>query len=215
MRLAGRRLGDLNVNVAETAELLDRRVWIFERLAVPAVLVLDRLDALALDRARHDHRRAACRLSRFLVGAIDLLDVVSVDLDRIPAEGPRALDIDARVPADHGLPALAQPVHVDDGGQIVELVVRRMLVRLPHRSLRHLAVAAEHPDARRKPVEVLGGEPHPDADRQALAQRASRNVHPRDQRSRVSLEHAAELAVREQLVVGDRPDGSEDCVVER
>src|SRR5216683_1939150 len=30
-----------------------------ELLAMPAVLVLDRLDSLALDRARHDHRRAA------------------------------------------------------------------------------------------------------------------------------------------------------------
>ena len=133
-------------DVADAAELLDRRVWVVERLAVPAVLVLDGLDALALDRAGHDHRRAACRLRRFLVRAVDLLDVVSVDLDRIPAEGSRALDIDARVPADHGLAALAEPVHVDDRSEVVELVVRRVLVGLPDRALRHLAVAAEHPD---------------------------------------------------------------------
>ena len=95
VRLAGLRLCDLDADVADAAELLDRRVGIVERLAVPAVLVLDGLDALALDRARHDHRRAAGRLCRFLVRAIDLLDVVSVDLDRVPAERARALDVHA------------------------------------------------------------------------------------------------------------------------
>ena len=53
---ASPRLGlrDVDRDVAQPAELLDRRLGVVERLAVPAVLVLDRLHALALDRARDD-----------------------------------------------------------------------------------------------------------------------------------------------------------------
>ena len=141
------RLRDVDMDVADAAELLDRRVRVVERLAMPAVLVLDGLDALALDRAGHDHRGASFCLCCLLVRPVDLLDVVPVDLDRVPPERSRALDVHARVPADHGLAALTEPVHVDDRSEVVELVVRRVLVGLPHRALRHLAVAAEHPDA--------------------------------------------------------------------
>src|SRR5262245_16886985 len=42
------RLGDVDLDVANAAELLDRLVRIVKRLAVPARLVFDRLDALAL-----------------------------------------------------------------------------------------------------------------------------------------------------------------------
>src|SRR5205809_612152 len=40
------RLGDLDDDVADAPELLDRLRGVVERLAVPAQLVLDRLDAL-------------------------------------------------------------------------------------------------------------------------------------------------------------------------
>ena len=89
-----------------------------------------------------------------------------------------------------------------------------MLEGLPHRAFGHLTVAAEHPDTGGQAVEVLGGESHANADRQALSERARGHVHPRDQRGRMSLEHAAELAVREQLLVTNGSDGAQDRVVE-
>jgi len=50
---------------------------------------------------------------------------------------------------------------------------------------------------------VLRGEPHADADRQALPERSCRDVHPRNQRSRMSFEDAPELAVCQQFIVAD------------
>jgi hypothetical protein len=80
-------LGHVDLQVALATELLHRRLGLVERLAVEAVLVLDRRDALALDRARDDRRRPAGRGLGLDVGAVDRLDVVAVDLDRMPAVG--------------------------------------------------------------------------------------------------------------------------------
>ena len=215
MRLARLRLRHRDRDAPHSAELLDRRIGVVERLAVPAVLVLDRLDTLALDRARDDHRRPALRLLGLRVRALDLLDVVTVDLDRVPAEGPRALDVHLGVPADHRLAALAEPVDVDDRGQVVELVVRRVLEGLPHRALRHLTVAAQHPDAGGQAVELLCSEAHAHADWQTLSERAGRHIHPGDERRWMSFEDAAELAVREQLLVVDHAGRAKDRVEER
>src|SRR5581483_9919137 len=48
------RLRHIDQDVANAAELRDRLVRVVERLPVPARLVLDLLDALALDRLRND-----------------------------------------------------------------------------------------------------------------------------------------------------------------
>ncbi len=191
-------------DVPLAAELCDRLLGVVERLAVPARLVLDRLDALALDRARDDHRRHALHRGGLAVGALDRADVVAVDLDRVPAERLRPVRVRVEVPAVHRLAALAELVHVDDRGQVVEPVEGGVLERLPHRALGHLAVAAEHPDAVRQLVELLAGERDPDRERQALAERPGRDVDPRDLRRRVALQPAAEVAEGEQLLVRDR-----------
>jgi hypothetical protein len=182
---------------------------------VHAFFVLDSLHALALHCLGDDHRRAPLGGGRLGVGAVDRLDVVSVDRDRVPAERLRTRDVRVEVPAVHRLAALAEPVDVDDRGQVVEPAVSRMLERLPHRALGHLAVAAEHPDAVREPVEALAGEGDADAVREALSERAGGDVDPRDFRSRVALEPTAERAEREQLLVPDRPCGLEDRIEER
>src|SRR5207249_10082052 len=96
------------------------------------------------------------------------------------------------VPAVHGLAALPEPVDVDDGGQVVEPVEGRVLERLPHRALGDLAIAAKHPDAVRKPVELLAGERDPEAVRKSLPERAGRDIDPRNLGSRMSLQPAAE-----------------------
>jgi hypothetical protein len=198
------RLRDVHDDVAHAAELLDRLVRVVERLAVPTGLVLDLLHALALDRLCDDHGRLSRGLCSFCVGAIDRLDVVAVDLDRVPAEGAGAVGVGIEVPAVHCFAALAEPVDVDDRGQVVEPVEGRVLESLPHRPLGDLAVATQHPDAVRQPVELLPGDRHPDAVRQTLPQRAGRDVDPRDLRRRVTLEPRAERAEREQLLDVDR-----------
>src|SRR6266545_7982717 len=57
-----------------------------------------------------------------IVRAIDRLDVVPVDLDRLPPERMRTVAVDVEIPTDHRLAPLAEPVDVDDRGQVVELV---------------------------------------------------------------------------------------------
>src|ERR671922_182014 len=134
-RLARVRLLHLDPDVPVAAELLDDLVGVLERLAVPAVLVLDLLRALALDRARHDHDGLAGDLERLGVRAVDHLDVVAVDLDRVAAECARPVRVRVEVPAVHRLAALAEPVDVEDPDEVVELVVGRVLERLPLRAL--------------------------------------------------------------------------------
>ena len=56
------------------------------------------------------------------VGGVDCLDVVAVDLDRVPAERLEPARVRGEVPAVHRLAALAEPVDVDDRGEVVELV---------------------------------------------------------------------------------------------
>jgi hypothetical protein len=171
MRLALEvRLRHVDDDVADAAELLDRGLGIVERLAVPALLVLDRLHTLALDRLGDDHRRRSLGRDRLCERRIDRLDVVAVDLDRVPAESLGPLRIRVEIPAVHRLSALAEPVDVDDRGQVVELLVGAVLEGLPHRALGHLAVTAECPDPVRKLVEPLAGQRDADRKGKALAE---------------------------------------------
>ena len=213
----GARVGllHLDLDVPVAAELLDDLVRVVERLAVPPVLVLDLLRALALDRAGHDDDGLPGRRERLRVRAVDRLDVVAVDLDRVPAEGARPVRVRVEVPAVHRLAALAEPVDVDDRDEVVELVVRAVLERLPLRALGDLAVAEEHPDAERKPVELLPGERHADAVRQALAEGAGGDVDPGDPRRRMPLEHAPELPVGREVLDGESARGAVHPVEER
>ena len=189
---------------ADPAELLDRRLGIVEGLSVPAVLVLDRLHSLALHRLGDDHGRPPRCRDRLRVGRVDRLHVVPVDLDRVPAEGLGPLRVGVEVPAVHRLATLAEPVDVDDRRQVVELLVGAVLEGLPHRALRHLAVAAQHPDAVREPVEPLPGERDADGEGKALPERPGRDIDPREDRNRMPFELAAELSKGEELLVRDR-----------
>ena len=177
-------------------ELRDRGVRVVERLAVPAGLVRDGLDAVALLRPRDDHRRAPAGGEGRGECRIDRRDVVPVDLDRLPAERLRPNAVRIEIPAVHRLAGLAEPVDVDDRGQVVERVEAGVLERLPDRALGHLGVAAQAPDPIRKPIQLLAGERDAHRDRQALTQRSSRHVDPRQDRRRVPLDPAAELAGR-------------------
>jgi hypothetical protein len=167
---AALRLGHLDGEVAPAAQLLDGGLGVLQRLAVGPVDVLHRVDALALDGTGHDGGRPAAGGDRLLVGLLDGGDVVAVDLDGVPAEGAQPLGVGAGVPAVAGLLGLAQAVHVEDGGEVVEVGEGRLLERLPHRPLGQLAVAGQHPHPVRQPVQVLSGQRQADADRQPLAE---------------------------------------------
>jgi hypothetical protein len=130
------------LQVARPTELRDRMLRILERLAVLIRQVLDRLDAAALERPRHDRGRNASGELGLPEGRVDRLDVVSVDRYGPPAECARPLDVAVEIPAVHRLARLTEPIDVDDRHEVAELLVRSVLERLPHRALRHLAVAA-------------------------------------------------------------------------
>jgi hypothetical protein len=159
-----RGLCNLHRQITLAAELLDRLLGIIERLAVLTRLVLHGLDAATLLRAREDHARAAGRLDRVAVGAVDRVEVVSVDLDRVPPERLGAVSVALDIPAQHRLACLRAPVDIDDRGQTVQPLPPRVLEGLPDRTLRHLRISAQHPDPLGQAVQQLAGDRDADSD---------------------------------------------------
>src|SRR5690606_13773545 len=102
-----------------TAELSDRLVGVGQWLAVRALAVGNRRDAGTLDRTGEDGGGPG-RFGSFDVRPIDGLDVVAVDLDGVPVERGETAGVRPGVPAVPGGSALAEPVNVDDGNQVVE-----------------------------------------------------------------------------------------------
>ena len=204
--LEGARLGrrsDLHPQRTDSAELGDRRLGVGERLAVLVRLVLDRLDPGALLGAGEDHGGLLGRQG-MVIGFLDRGVIVAVDLVHVPAAGAGAGRERCGVPLVHGRAALAEPVDVDDRDQVPELGLAGVLEGLPHRALRQLRVPAEDPDPKVRRFEPGAGERDADRDRQALAERAGRDVDPGDLRGRVALHARAVLAEAEQLLVVDR-----------
>ena len=211
----GLRPRDVDDNVALAAELGDRRRGIVQRLAVPTFFVLDCLNSLAFDRPGNDHSRAPVYRERFLIRAVDGLDVVAIGLDRCPAERlGAAANVGREIPAVHCLAALAEPVHVENRDQVVEFIERGVLERLPHRALGRLAVSAQHPYARGRVLQ-LPGERDADGDREALPRGPRFEVHPREDWGWMPLKARADTAERQQLSVGDRAARLVDGVEQR
>ena len=205
--------------MAFPAELLDRSCshvgW--ERLAVPAVLVLDLREALALDRLREDDRRrlgisVLCRRKC----TVDRRKVMAVDHDRTRSESLHSPRIRLQIPLELGRAALAEAVDVGHHYQVRQLVIGRLVDCLPDRTLGQLAVAAEHPDPERRVFEVLTRKSDAHAVRQPLTQRAGRHVHPWQHRRRMPFEPLAEPPVPgHELLVAHHPDGFVERVEQR
>jgi hypothetical protein len=86
---------------------------------VPAVLVLDLGEPAALDGpGQHDCRLAAAAIGGRAERLVDGGEVVPVDLDHSCAECRGPAVIGAQVPLQLSGAALAQPVHVDDRGEV-------------------------------------------------------------------------------------------------
>ena len=188
---------------------------VVERLPVHARPIGDGTDAAALDGSGHDRCRAADRGHRFGVRGIDGADVMSVDLDRVPAYRREPPRVGAKVPAVHRLPGLPETVDVEDRDQVVEACHGRVLETLPHRALSQLAVARQDPDTIRQTIQALAGESDAHPDRQSLAERSRGDIDPGQHRRRMPLKAAAALSVRQQRLVVDRAGGAVQGVQQR
>lgn len=183
-----------------------------QRLAVPALVVGDLRDALALHGPGHDDG------GPLPVGGggqrpVDGLEVVAVDDQGAAAEGLDAAGVRLGVPLQFRRAALAEPVDVDDRHEVGQLTLAGLVEGLPDRALGHLAVAAQHPHPVRLVLQVAsrGGDAHAVGD--ALAQRSGRHVHPGKDGRGVALKARSERAVRRhEFVLVDGARGVEHRV---
>jgi hypothetical protein len=180
---------------------------------VPAGLVGHEGDSLAL-LGLGDDRGGHAVVQRLVHRSVDLFEVVAVDNDGVPAECLDAALVRLHVPLELGGTALAQPVDVDDGGDVVELLEACPGEALPDGALGALAVADNRPHVVRGAQRTLGGHGHAYGDGKALSERSGGDVDPRDDRGGMALKPAAELAVGEQLFVVDGARGAEQGVDE-
>ena len=165
-----------------------------QRPAVPALAILDLGEPAALEGAGQDHG-GPVRVAALGERLVDLAKIVPVDGDGTAAERLNPLGVRVQVPAQFGRAALAEAVHVDDRGQVVQLVVGRLVERLPHRPFRHLAVTAQHPHPVRQLVEIPPSQGDADSVRQTLTERARGDVDPRQLRGGVTLQRRTEPPV--------------------
>jgi len=152
-----------------------RELLVVRGLAVPAGVVLHVAHALALDRLGEDHGGLALDGLGFLVGGLDLLEVMAVDLDDVPAEG---LELLVEGLGRHDVLGRAvdlQPVHIDAGAEIVEMILGGGHHGLPDLALGQLAVAKNGVDAVVL-VGLLAGQRHAGRHGNALAQGAGGHV---------------------------------------
>ena len=179
---------------------------------MPAILVLDLAEAFALDGPGDHDGRLAGGLAGLAQRLVDLLHVVAVDDDGSAAKGLDPITVDIGFPFVFGWAALAKPVDVEDGGEIRELVIARLVEALPDRPFSQLAIAGQRPDVIRQLIELATGERHADPDRQPLAERPGRHVNPGQHRCGVTLKPRTEFAEGEQLVITDNANRLEDSV---
>src|SRR5215469_17394978 len=116
---------------------------------MPAFAVFDLGEPAALSGTGQDHG-GAVRVGHLTERLVDLAEVVDIDGNSAAAEPLHALDVGFQVPAELRRASLAKTVYVNDRGQVAQPVVRRLVERLPHRALGHLAITAQHPDAVRQ-----------------------------------------------------------------
>src|SRR5208283_2203526 len=164
VRLAGHGAPDEQVALA--AEFDDGPLGHLrrQRLAVPVLAVLDLGEAVALEGpGQDDGRLLSAEVPGLAQGPVDRGDVVPVDDDGPGPERGHAAAVGLGVPAVLSGAALAEPVDVDDGDQVGQLVVRGLVEGLPYRTFGYLAVPAQDPDPVRQFVQVLAGQRDADA----------------------------------------------------
>src|SRR5688500_20213202 len=103
--------------------------------------------------------------------------------------------------AQHCGATLAEPVDVNDAGEIRRAVVTGELNGLPLGSSLHCAVAEQHKGAIRQLVQPACIQRHAEADAESLAERARRSFCQRESWRWMSLKPAAERAERFQFIL--------------
>ena len=154
---------------------------------MPRLLAFDGRESLAFERARDQDRW----LTRGGTGGgqalLDVGDVMSVDDDRLPAERIPPRGDAMQIVAELGRLALAERIRVDDRAEVVELVMRGGIGRLPDRAFGNLAVAEQD-------IGAVSGADAPgvqrDADRgaDALSERPGGHVDERQPRRGMAFE---------------------------
>ena len=139
---------------------------------MPVRAVLYLREPFAFDGFGDDHRRPVHRFRRCHAcqRVIDRGEVMAVDDQRAGAESLTPPLVGRDVPAEVRRAALSQPVHIDEGDQVVQLVIGRLVECFPHGAFGHLAVAAQHPDPVGQAIEVFPGQRESDAVGQPLAE---------------------------------------------
>ena len=108
---------------------------------MPAGLVLHVADALALGGFHHNGGGRSLGLPRLMERGLDLVKVVTVDLHHVPAKG---FQLVRNGVGAHDLVHRAvdlESVVVNDGAQVVQLIVVGQHEGLPHLALLNFAVA--------------------------------------------------------------------------
>ena len=182
---------------------------------MPAVFVLDLAEAFALHRARDHDRRLASGLTRLRQRLVDLLQVVTIDHDGAATECLDPVAVVVGLPLVFGWAPLAQPVDVEDGREVRQRVVTRLVESLPDGALRQLAVAGQCPHVIGQLVQFAAGESHTHRDRQPLTQRAGGDIDPGQRRRGMALQARAEFAKGQHLIIGDHAHCLEDGVEQR
>jgi hypothetical protein len=106
---------------------------------VPAFFVLDKRDPGAFIGLGEHHQRLVAQADR-RKHFDDFINVVPVDFLCAPAEGFEPLFVNVQVVAESGGLALAEPIDVDDGHQVVQLIDSGQGSGLPHSAFGAFAV---------------------------------------------------------------------------
>ena len=196
----------LNRYAFAQGQLLERCIQLLaiRRFAVPARLILHEADALALDRIGEDNHRLAHHRPGPLEGVNDLVHVVAVDAQNLPAEAGVLLV--QRLHLHHVLdPAIdLQAIAIDDADDVVQVEVSGLHRGLPDLALLLFSIAHQTEDFVALAVQ-LGRQRHAHGNTQALSQRARGDLNPRQPEPvRVALIRRAELAQRHHVVYGTK-----------
>lgn len=173
--------------------------FVAQRLSVPIDQVFDFGKEFTLERFGHDGCGLAFGGRRFEERLAQLFDVVAVDDDRVEAEALDAFAIRVHVVLQQSRLRLAQTVDIEDGAQIVQIVVRGEIQRLPDRAFGALAVADDAVGSVRGFVVVLAHVRHAAGDGQPLAQGTGGHVHEIQSGRRVALQIAVHFTQLEQV----------------
>ncbi len=159
---------------------------LIERLAVPAVQVLQERNARALVGLGQDAEGLLVQTNA-AEDLQDFFDVVAVHVFHAPAKGFKPLAVGGDVVAQRGRLALPQPVDIHEGNQVVQLLHPGERGRLPHRAFGGFAVSEQHVGVVIQLIQPRG-QRHAHADAQPLSERSGGHVGKRQARGGMPFE---------------------------